>query len=93
VSVDPLQHEQPNKTPYAYCEDKPVKYIDPDGERLSHTIKQLKLTLNPTLKNILAQIICLNILVSGKHFEGEGKKSGLISDEWKSALFWLILRY
>jgi hypothetical protein len=31
VSCDPLQHEQPNKTPYAYCNNNPINLIDPDG--------------------------------------------------------------
>jgi hypothetical protein len=31
VSCDPLQHEQPNKTPYHYCSNNPVIRIDPSG--------------------------------------------------------------
>jgi RHS repeat-associated protein len=43
VSVDPLQFEYPGLTPYAYCENNPIKYIDPDGRRpipLNDTYKQ-----------------------------------------------------
>jgi RHS repeat-associated protein len=31
VSVDPLAEKYPEWSPYVYCADNPVKYIDPDG--------------------------------------------------------------
>jgi len=30
-SVDPLAEKYPNVSPYVYCLDNPVKYVDPDG--------------------------------------------------------------
>jgi RHS repeat-associated protein len=30
--VDPLAEKYPNASPYVYCLDNPVKYIDPDGK-------------------------------------------------------------
>ncbi len=32
VSVDPLQHKYPHYTPYQYAGNKPVSYVDLDGE-------------------------------------------------------------
>jgi RHS repeat-associated protein len=32
VSVDPMADEYPGLTPYAYCANNPLKYIDPTGE-------------------------------------------------------------
>ncbi len=33
MSVDPLAHEQPDKTPYHYTSNNPINRIDPDGRR------------------------------------------------------------
>jgi hypothetical protein len=33
LSVDPLSDKYPYISPYAYCENNPVKYVDPDGRR------------------------------------------------------------
>ena len=34
LSVDPLADKYPHLSPYAYCADNPVKYIDPDGKKI-----------------------------------------------------------
>jgi hypothetical protein len=31
LSTDPLQEKDPNKTPYHYCSNNPIRYIDPTG--------------------------------------------------------------
>ena len=31
ISVDPLQHEQPQLSPYHYCSNNPINRIDPNG--------------------------------------------------------------
>ena len=33
LSVDPMAGEYPSISPYAYCANNPIKYIDPDGQR------------------------------------------------------------
>ena len=38
LSVDPLSDKYPHLSPYAYCADNPVKYIDPTGEFPIETI-------------------------------------------------------
>ena len=32
LSVDPLSDKYPNSSPYLYCENNPVVYVDPNGE-------------------------------------------------------------
>ena len=34
LSVDPLADKYPNISPYAYCSWNPVKFVDPDGEKV-----------------------------------------------------------
>jgi hypothetical protein len=34
MGVDPLWEKYPGMSPYAYCADNPVKYIDTDGEEI-----------------------------------------------------------
>ena len=43
ISVDPLLEKYPNISPYAYCLNNPVKYIDPDGKKVIATseVKQI----------------------------------------------------
>ncbi len=33
-SVDPLAEKFPNYSPYVYCANNPIKYVDPDGRKL-----------------------------------------------------------
>jgi hypothetical protein len=42
--VDPLAERHYNESPYVYCSDNPVKYIDPDG-------KEKLISLNPNIKS------------------------------------------
>ena len=32
LGVDPMVDKYPNLSPYTYCDNNPIKYIDPDGE-------------------------------------------------------------
>jgi len=34
MAVDPMHNKYPGWSPYVYCADNPVKYIDPDGEAI-----------------------------------------------------------
>jgi hypothetical protein len=34
LQIDPKATKYPNLSPYAYCADNPLKYIDPDGKEL-----------------------------------------------------------
>jgi RHS repeat-associated protein len=35
LSVDPMSDKYPSLSPYAYCADNPVKFIDPNGEEMT----------------------------------------------------------
>ena len=32
-TVDPLAEKDPGISPYVYCRDNPVRYVDPDGKK------------------------------------------------------------
>ena len=34
LSVDPLSDSYPHISPYAYCGNNPIKYVDPDGKKI-----------------------------------------------------------
>ncbi len=40
LSVDPLAEKYPNISPYVYCLDNPVKYVDPDGRWVASVFLQ-----------------------------------------------------
>ncbi|WP_243350199.1 DUF6443 domain-containing protein [Parabacteroides sp. FAFU027] len=41
-AVDPLAEKYPNVSPYVYCENNPVNYIDPDGRSMKKAWQHLK---------------------------------------------------
>jgi len=36
LSVDPLSDKYPSLSPYNYCANNPIKYVDPDGREVEH---------------------------------------------------------
>ena len=41
ISTDPLLEKYPNISPYAYCMDNPVKFIDPDGREFNEHAEEI----------------------------------------------------
>ncbi|MBO5628995.1 MAG: RHS repeat-associated core domain-containing protein, partial [Aeriscardovia sp.] len=63
LSVDPMWNNDPDKTPYNYCLNNPIKMVDPDG-RNGCVKKNLELYLGKYLVNQQMQHLqILNILV------------------------------
>jgi len=50
ISVDPLSDKYPGLTPFAYCANNPLRYIDPDGRDFDPVIdeKNKTITINAT---------------------------------------------
>jgi hypothetical protein len=44
--MDPLAEKYPWMSPYAYCANNPVKYIDPDGRKIVFATKTSQFTYN-----------------------------------------------
>ena len=42
LSVDPMSDKYPGVSPYAYCGNNPIKYIDPDGKEKLIWLNQKK---------------------------------------------------
>jgi hypothetical protein len=50
LQIDPLANKYPSLSPYIYCADNPLKYIDPDGRKLK-SVQLMGLTsADPVLK-------------------------------------------
>ena len=50
MSMDPLAHKYPNMSPYVFCSDNPIYYIDPDGrENIPALLWALKNMANKTI--------------------------------------------
>ena len=43
-TVDPLAEKDPGISPYVYCRDNPVKYVDQDGSLLHYSLEKRKVS-------------------------------------------------
>jgi RHS repeat-associated protein len=67
TAVDPLQNKYPEISPYAYCNNNPIKFIDPNGEEIwiigengSRTVYTQGMKYEGTDKGVAAKIDTLN---------------------------------
>ena len=56
LSVDPLADKYPHLSPYAYCADNPVGYIDPTGEFPIETIWDIVIVLYDVVAAVVNHI-------------------------------------
>ena len=51
LQVDPLAQKYPSLSPYTYCADNPLKYIDPDGRKLKPVVLKGLTKADPAVKD------------------------------------------
>ena len=74
MSMDPLANKYPNMSPYVFCSDNPIYYIDPDGrenipallwalKNMANKISIFEIQFIPSMKNgvLTIQVIILSI--------------------------------
>ena len=100
LSIDPLAEKSPNISPYAYCANNPVRYIDPDGRKVRGITKQDAQKFRDDIYKVLADDKFANVRtlidIKGKTFKAidacelNSAMEGLILTDDESAYITMI---
>jgi len=80
MTVDPLAEKYPNVSPYVYCLNNPVKFVDPDGKAVFLFATRLPMENGP-MKSVISPATHTFIVVSGNdnvnHYYAYGGENGM----------------